>query len=438
MDAWAKEQMAAWRIPGMVVGVYRNGEPEHVAAYGYADIEHCVPMKRESVCEICSITKQFTATAVLLLKEDGKLSLCDAVGCHVPQMPATWRDMTLSELLHHTSGINDDNYDLGSGALTEEVLAKAATSVTRPRGTAWEYSNLAYRLLGEVVANVSEQPFFEFLHKRVLGPAGLQNTQPNSSAIIPNRVHGYVLVAETLFNAPMLTDLAGGGAGGLVSTVDDLNRWSTALMNGELLSPESRSAMLEPGLLTSGDVARPPYSAGGYGLGVNVNSVGGHRIEKHAGGWDDASAQLTRLLDDNVTVAILTNFGGWLLRPWAGEIVASMFVPVFRLPKLEPMPDPNPTRLITLGAVFEELAAGELSSAHVSARLHALLSSDFAGWRDATKANDLAQTYFAERVPQGARELMIYRHEGEQPGIVVAGFESDGKLDSIAIAPLPE
>lgn len=430
--------MATWRIPGMVVGVYRNGEPEHVAAYGYADLEHGVPMKRESVCEICSITKQFTAACLLLLQEDGKLSISDQVAKYVPQMPAPWQGVTLSELLHHTSGINDDKFDLTEQALTAEVLANAATTIARARGEAWEYSNLGYRLLGDVVANASNQPFFEFLRARILEPLGLKNTQPNSNAIIPNRVHGYGLEGETLLNAPMLTDRVGGGAGGLASTVDDLNRWSTALMNGEVLSSESRSAMLKPGRLTSGDVARPPYSAGGYGLGVNVNRIEGHRVEKHAGGWDDASAQLTRLLDGRVTVAILTNFGGWMLRPWVGEIVGSMFVSDFRLPKLEPQPDPNPARLTTIGAFLDELATGELSLANVSAKLQAQLTPHLAFWQGALKSIDPAKAQFAQSVPQGARELITYRHEGVIPEMVVAGFTSDGKLDSIVAGPLPE
>ncbi|MHB8637743.1 MAG: serine hydrolase domain-containing protein [Fimbriimonadaceae bacterium] len=438
LDAWVRAQMATWRIPGLVVGVYRNGEPEHVAAYGLADLEHGVPMKRESLLEICSITKQFTAACLLLLQEDGKLRLSDGIGRYVSHMPAVWRDATLMELLNHTSGISDDKFDFGEPVLTEELLARFATAAFRRRGEAWEYSNLAYRLLGDVVANVSDQPFFDFLFTRILAPCGLEHTRPNSSEVIPNRVHGYGLSGEALVNAPMLTDKAGAAAGGLISTVDDLNRWSSALMNGEILSPDSRVAMLKPGALASGDVARPPWCPGGYGLGVNVYSIGGHRVEKHAGGWDDASAQLTRLPDGGLTVAILTNFGGWGLRAWAGEMVASMFVPEFRVPEFRPQADPKPARLATLAAALKEVLTNALTNAHVSPRLHAHLNLDLKAWREELTGIVGTAVLFVQRVPQGARDVMIYRHEGDKPRLVVAGFAVDGKMDSLAVGPIPE
>ena len=438
LDDWAKAQIAKWRIPGMVCGVYRNGEPEYVAAYGYADLEHGVPMKRESVCEICSITKQFTAACVLLLQEEGELSLSDAAAKHLPNMPRVWHSITLDELLHHTSGINDDRFNLYDTALTPEVLAAAATAISRGPGEAWEYSNLGYRMLGDVVANVSGQPYFDFLHARILEPLGLNDTQPNSERAIPNRVRGYGFVGDNLVNAPTLSDQVGGATGGLVSTVADLNRWSSALMGGELLRPESRAAMLTPGLLSSGDIARPPFSPGGYGLGVNLSELAGRRLEKHAGGWDDASAQLTRVLDDRLTVAVLTNFGGWQLRPWVGEIVASMFLPGWSLPRLEPRPDPNPAPLATLAKALEELRSGTLSTRYVSARWQAHWTLNVAYWSKELETVKVKQAQFVEHVTQGVRELMIYRQGGDSPLLVVAGFAPDGKLDSLATSPLPE
>ncbi len=439
LDAWAKEQMATWRIPGMVIGVYRGGKAEHVAAYGYADLEHDVPMKRESVCEICSISKQFTAACVLLLQEEGKLGLNDPAAKRLPHMPPKWSEVTIAELLHHTSGINDDRFDLHEPELTEEVLTKAATTGSRARGEAWEILEPWPTECSGMWSPTSAANRSSISYKRASwNPLGLTNTHPNSNRIIPNRVHGYGLDGDVLINAPTLSDKTGGGAGGLASTIDDLNRWSIAVTQGEVLSPESRAAMLTPGLLTSGDIARPPWSPGGYGLGVNVYSANGRRVEKHAGGWDDASAQLTRLLDDDLTVAILTNFGGWLLRPWVGEIVASMFVPDFQLPKHSAQPDPNPARLAIFKAAFQELASGALSLTHVSPRLHAQWSIDLKGWWNDLKSLDLESLEFAERIAQGARELIIYRQEAPMPTAVVAGFSAEGRLDSLTVGPIPQ
>ncbi len=428
--------MAEYRLPGLVLGVYRDGEPEFVQAYGASDLEQNVPMRRESVFEICSITKQFTAAALLLLQEHRKLCLDDPVSKHLPHVPANWSAVTLRELLHHTSGINDDKVDLAAPEWNAEVLGRAASGVFRGRGEAWEYSNLAYCLLGEVVAAVSGRPFFDFLRERIFEPLGMKHTQANHGGIVPNRVRGYRLVGDAVENGPKLP-VEAGGAGALISTVDDLNRWSTALFNGDVLSPESREAMLTPGRLASGDLARPPWNAGGYGLGVNVGALHGHRMEKHAGGWDDASAQLTRFIDLRMTIVVLTNFGGWLMRPWGGEMVASLLIPGFSAPAFDPVPDPKPSRLQALTRLVSELKAGSISADTVGERLHAALSNEAAWWANELIWVDAGTAQFVEAVKQGSRELVFYRQPSPGAHLIAVGFDSHGNPDSLACGICP-
>ncbi|MCE9559700.1 MAG: beta-lactamase family protein, partial [Armatimonadetes bacterium] len=132
IDKWAKDQMAARHIPGMIVGVYRHGKPVKVGTYGFADLESSVPVKRNSIFEICSITKQFTAVAVLLLVEDGKLELDSPVGKYLPDWPTQWKSVTIRHLLNHTSGINDDLYADWEKPLSEVMKLMTPTMTVPP------------------------------------------------------------------------------------------------------------------------------------------------------------------------------------------------------------------------------------------------------------------------------------------------------------------
>lgn len=422
-------------IPGMVVAVYRGGKAQKVGTYGFAELENRVPVRRESVFEICSITKQFTCAAILLLAEDGKVALDDTLGKFFPDCPATWSAITLRQMMQHTSGVNDDLFSFDSLSLAwPAFFKKVADTKLLPPGEAWEYSNMCYWLLGKVIEKASGKPYYAFLKARIFTPLGMKHTGPNTkAAVVPNRVRGYTWneKGKANVNADMITDVMGLGAGGLISTVDDLNTWSEALKHGRLLKPASRALMLEPGRLKSGQVAWNSIGEGGYGLGVFLSGTPGHRIEKHSGGWMDASAQLTRFLDDNVTVVVLTNFGGWQERPWAGEMVARHVIKGFRLVKWPVAADPEPERLKMLGEILASVAKKTVPMDRVSDRLGKAIEADIEPYQEAFKVIRPEKMRFVRRIKQGDRRVFLYRLDGKQPQIVAVAFSADGKLDSI-------
>jgi CubicO group peptidase (beta-lactamase class C family) len=429
-DNWARVQMRERHIPGMVIGVYRHGRAIKVGTYGYADLEQKTPVRRNTIFEICSITKQFTAAAILLLAEDGRLNLDDPITRHLRELPDSWSPVTIRSLLQHTSGINDDAFDFD---FPENSFADAIKKLTKrvPHPfRRWQYSNMGYWLLANLVSLSSGKPYFEFLQERIFRPLRMNDTHPNEQEqIIERRARGYrwnaTLKADV--NAPMLTDKIGSGAGGLVSTIDDLNLWSEALKRGTLLKPASRREMLRPARLTGGDLAWPDgMSAGGYGLGVFLSGTAGHRVEKHSGGWADASAQLTRFLDDDLTVVVLTNFGGWDARPFIGEVIATSYLKGYGGLQWSTTADPDPAVLRDALAV----AASFRTKTPLLDRLTEAYRKEPEKNLDAWQKAEITQLKFVQRIPQGERTVFLYRDTKRNMMFVVVR-DANGKIDSL-------
>ena len=435
-DNWARVQMRERHIPGMTIGVFRHGRAIKIGTYGYADLEQKTPVRRNTIFEICSITKQFTAAAILLLAEDGRLNLDDPITRHLRELPDSWSPVTIRSLLQHTSGINDEAFDFN---FPENSFADAIRKVTKrvPHPfQRWQYSNMGYWLLANLVSRSSGKPYFEFLQERIFKPLRMNDTHPNSEEkIIERRARGYrwnpALKAE--MNAPMLTDKIGSGAGGLISTIDDLNVWSESLKRGTLLKPASRREMLRPARLSGGDVAWPDgMSSAGYGLGVFLSGTARHRVEKHSGGWADASAQLTRFLDDDLTVVVLTNFGGWDARPFIGEVIATAYIKGYTGPGWVAAEDPDP-------AVLRDALSVAASFRTKSPRLDRLTEAyrkdstkSLEEWQQAT----ISELQFVQRIPQGERTVFLYR-DIKRKLIFILVHDADGKIDGLTVFGMP-
>ena len=438
VDDWVAERMAKDHFPGMVVAVYRHGQPEKIGCYGFADLEHRVPLHRDSVFEICSVTKQFTAAAILLLVEDGKMQLDDPIAKYIPTITETWSGVTVRRLLNHTAGISDEVQLLQSTRPWTELLSELTKVVPSP-GIRWDYSNNGYVLLGRAIEKASGLGYFEFLHDRIFRPLGMKNTGPNEpTTIIPNRVHGYVWDGKLYHNSEMLTDDVGFAAGGLVSTVDDLNIWSEALKTGALLKSSSRQTMLTAGQLASGDVAWNPM-APGYGMGVFLGGGDKHRIEKHSGGWADASVQLTRLLDDDVTIVVLSNLGGWAQRPFVGESLARVVIKDFpAAERPRPINDPHPSWTKNVALALAEIAKGGSPNELLTPRMQKLLSkargplqNEFKDFKSNVPATII------QSIKQGPITIQIYQIRLEEPKLLVVSFDAEGRLDDFSIEPVP-
>lgn len=297
--------MAARRIPGVALMVIKDGTAIKTSSYGFANLELGVPVATNSVFEIGSVTKSFTAASLLLLQQDGKLAITDPISKHLPGSPPGWTNITLRHLLTHTSGIRSytglDGFELTKHLTQAQFIA--AVGSQKPDfapGDAFKHSNSGYSLLGYVVENVSGKSYWEFLRERILDPLGMSHTTDRDPRrVITNRVSGYEQTNRLHINRDYdLTDVFSAGA--VVSTVGDLARWNEALNSERLLSKESKNLMWSPAILNSGKVTN-------YGFGWFLETTEGHRNVGHGGSTSGFSATLQRFPGDGLTVILLTN-----------------------------------------------------------------------------------------------------------------------------------
>ena len=308
VDDYIREEMARRRIPAVSLEIFQNGRAVKTAAYGFANLELGVPATTNSVFEIGSVTKQFTASCILLLQQDGKLSVEDLISKHLPGIPEAWSKVTIRHLLSHTSGIKSYT-GLDGFALTRRLTQAQFLTAIGPEplefepGESWKYSNTGYSLLGYIVENASGKSYWAFLRERILVPLGMNvTTDRDSGTIITNRVSGYEQTNRFHINRDYdVTDVFSAGA--LVSTVGDLAKWNVALETETLLSAASKSAAWTPQKLNNG---KPTT----YGLGWCVDSVKDHKCIGHGGQTSGFSASVQRFPDDQLIVIVLTNTDG--------------------------------------------------------------------------------------------------------------------------------
>lgn len=323
VDDYVRDQMAKRRIPAVVVKVVQAGQDVKTSAYGLANLELGVPVTTNSVFEIGSVTKQFTATCILLLAQDGKLSVDDLIAKHLPRVPETWSNVTIRHLLTHTSGIKSYT-GLDGFALTRHLTQTqfiAAIGQRPPEfqpGESWKYSNTGYSLLGHIIENTSGMSYWQFLRERILIPLGMNSTTDrNPSVIITNRVTGYEQTNRLHINRDYdVTDVFSAGA--IVSTVGDLAKWNLALETETVLSAASKSTAWSPQKLTSGKVTT-------YGFGWYVDTAAGRRVIGHGGQTSGFSASVQRFPDDQLFVIVLTNTDESLATSLARSVAAFYF-----------------------------------------------------------------------------------------------------------------
>jgi CubicO group peptidase (beta-lactamase class C family) len=322
---YVKAEMERQHIPGLALLVTRDGKVVRSEGFGLANVELQVPVKPETIFQSGSVGKQFTATAVMMLVEAGKIGLNDPLTKYFPEAPPSWKNVTVRELLSHTGGFGDYPKDFNFRKdWTEPQLLKLVESIplAYPPGTKWEYSNLGYLTLGILIHRVSGEFYGDFLRQRIFQPLGMQATRIISEAdIVANRAAGYRLVKGELKNqewvAPAMNTTADGS---LYFSIVDLSKWDAALYDGKLLKPSSFDLMWTPVKLKDGQ----PNKAG-YGFGWFIEGRNGHRCIHHDGSWQGFETAIDRYVDDHLSVVALTNLAG--AKP--GEItkhVAEMYL----------------------------------------------------------------------------------------------------------------
>jgi spermidine synthase len=304
---YVKAEMRRQHIPGLSLLVVKDGTIVCAEGFGLSNVELQSPVKPETVFQSGSVGKQFTATAVMMLVEEGKVGLDDPLAKYFTDAPSSWKDVTVRELLSHTAGFGDypKNFDFRKD-WTEDAELKLVESIplAYPPGTKWEYSNLGYVTLGILIHQVSGQFYGDFLQEKIFHPLGMDSTRIiNEADIIPNRAAGYRLVKGELKNqewvAPAINTTADGS---LYFTILDLAKWDAALYTERLLKRADLDLMWTPAKLKNGQANKD-----GYGFGWFIEQRNGHRCIHHDGSWQGFETAIDRYVDDRLTVVALTN-----------------------------------------------------------------------------------------------------------------------------------
>jgi CubicO group peptidase (beta-lactamase class C family) len=338
VDSLANSEIKKGDIPGLSIIVVKNGNIDYVKGYGFANLEHNVPVKPETIFQSGSVGKQFTAFAIMLLVEDGKLSLDDRLSKFFPDAPSSWDAITVKNLLTHTAGFERD-YDVNLRAdYTEDSLYQVFKKVPLKfaAGEKSEYSNMGYATLGFIISKVNGKFYGEFLKQRIFEPLGMSTARVISeSDIVPNRAAGYEVVDGQLKNhewvSPSINTLADGS---LYVTALDMAKWEAALNAQKLLKKESYEMMWSPVKLNDG-TTHP------YGFGWRIDSIQGQKLIAHDGNWQGFSTTIKRYPLKKTTVVVFAN-----LKRANTNIIATrileLYHPELGVPRLKPIPDTEP------------------------------------------------------------------------------------------------
>lgn len=338
-DSVAEARLHRPVSPGLSVAVAVDGDIVFSKGYGLADAEQDVPASPETVYRIGSITKQFTAAAIMRLVEAGELSLEDPITAFLPDYPVQGHEVTLRHLLNHTSGIKsytglDESHwqrEFRLDLTHDEVMELfAELPFDFEPGARYSYNNSAYYLLGVIIENVTGTSYPEYIERSLFDPLGLNHTlYCDVRRIVPDRAEGYEYDGGELVNAAYLSMDIPGAAGALCSTVGDLVDWTRMLHDGDVVSPGSFEAMTAPTVLTTGDTT-------GYGFGLALGELEGHRWIAHGGGINGFASYLAYYPVEALTIAVLTNSGSGQPAQYAEKLARAAFG--LELPTVKDLP----------------------------------------------------------------------------------------------------
>ncbi|HUE82355.1 MAG TPA: serine hydrolase domain-containing protein [Pyrinomonadaceae bacterium] len=411
VDDYVERQLRELHIPGLSLAVVRNGTIIKARGYGLANVEGNVPSTKDTVYEIGSMTKQFTATAVMMLVEEGKVSLDDKITKYFPVAPETWSRITIRHLLTHTSGIQNhvavpDFPNLFQTNLTRDQLIELFFKLPlefQP-GETWAYDNTGYYLLGIIVEKASGKSFWQFLDERIFRPVGMTSTRnTDAQPIVTNRASGYEWVNDRFEHRPVLAPFIAFSAGAILSNVEDMARWDAALYTERLLKRSSLEQMWTPAKTNQDALA-----SFDYGYGWFIDTYHGHRVVQHSGGTPGFSSIIYRFVGDQLTVIILTNHADRIVDQLAIDI-AGMYVPALARP--QGSLDPDPQTSLRLKEVLTGLLKGKHDPALFTPAMATFLSTATgkAFWKWFACHGALGSFTYSDREDAGNTHIFRYR-----------------------------
>ena len=356
VDRHVAREMKRQQIPGVSVTILRGDRVLLARGYGFSNLELRVPASDSTIHQSGSLGKQFTAAAVGMLAQQGRLDVEDRITKWLPEGKGVWDSITVRQLLTHTSGIpdyTDSLVDLRKD-YTEEQLVRLASSqpLDFPPGESWSYSNTGYLLLGVLIHRVTGRFYGDVLQQLVFSPLGMRTRIISEADIIPNRAAGYRLVEHQVKNqewvSPSLNTTADGA---LYLTVNDLAKWAVALNHGRVPNATVLDAAWTPVRLNDG-------STFPYGYGWDLSDQRGHGRVGHTGSWQGFKTAFFRYPEFDLTVAVLAN----LDQATPGSIaqgIAGILEPALQPPHLLRSALPGPTPPLAIPDLLQRLATGD-------------------------------------------------------------------------------
>jgi len=342
--------------PGMAVAVYREGKPLYAQAFGLADVQRKTPYTTEVAFEIGSLSKQFTAAAILKLVERGKLALADPIETRLPDLPEAWRAVTVEQLLHHVSGIPDyeaiagyDYYDTPHAPADVVAVAAGQRPAFAP-GARFEYSNTGYFLLSRIVESL-DAPLDAFLQREFFAPLGMRSTWASTPPAGVTAATGHHARTGTLTPHPPIAWSATLGAGGIVSTLADLRLWDEALYGERILPAALLAKLWQPAHLADGrEIA--------YGAGWFTTELRGLQHLSHSGQTNGFTCAYLRFPAQHVAVLASANAYGSGVDELA-RAAAVHFVPGLSYAILPVPEDPDPECTAEHWSALRQAVLGE-------------------------------------------------------------------------------
>jgi CubicO group peptidase (beta-lactamase class C family) len=367
LDSLIQSEMEQWGIPGLNVMFRQHGKTLEQRSYGFANLEHGVPVKAETVFQIGSIGKQFAATAVMLLVEAGKIDLEAPISRYFSGVQASWSGVKVKHLLSHTAGVPTDfaGVDLRADLSEDELLEKilAGTLEFTP-GDQISYSNDGYKLVGILISKVSGMFYGDFLQQEIFQPLGMKIAQIiDDAAIIPNRAAGYVHEGPNLRNQDWVSPTFNSTADGAIyMTLEDFAHWDDALREGKILSASSLEQMWTPMVRNDGSISN-------YGFGWALHNQQDFRCVGHGGDWQGFTAHFFKSLNDDLSITTLTNIADINIERIALGILG-LFNPIFTPePEPEAITDLEPEVTAFAQSFLQRWTAGKLEAAEFTTEL---------------------------------------------------------------------
>jgi len=303
-DIIVKNLMKKQNIVGLSLAVIRNGKPVVNKGYGLANVELNIPITSESVIRLGSVSKQFFTTAIMKLMEEGKLSIEDSVHKFFPDAPETWRSIKIKNLMSHTSGLQREGPAYDNFKIQPDLdIIKSAYKLPLDfkTGEKYQYSNLAYFILAEIIKQVSGMPWQDYIHDKLFVPADMNNSYlTDFYSIIPNRANGYMHNQDTLINATAMYAIR--PSGGFLSTSSDMIKWEKTIREEKIiLKKENWEKLWQPFIKTSDNINS--Y----YGFGWSIDEYKKHKMVLHNGSNIGFKSIFVRFVNDALSIIILTN-----------------------------------------------------------------------------------------------------------------------------------